>query len=91
MRTDRELLHLTNVLPVRTIYLYVVVGAYPQKITKEVNFLIVDYSSSAIIGLLTLNRWRVAMSTYHLFVKFPTKYGIREVQGDQLTAREVQG
>ena len=28
------------------------------------------------------------MSTYHLSVKFPTKYGIGEVQGDQLAARE---
>ena len=28
------------------------------------------------------------MSTYHLFVKLPTKYGIGEVQGDQLAARE---
>jgi len=28
------------------------------------------------------------MSTYHLSVKFPTEYGIGEVQGDQLAARE---
>lgn len=28
------------------------------------------------------------MSTYHLSVKFPTKYGIGEVQGDRLVARE---
>ena len=27
-------------------------------------------------------------STYHLFVKFPTDYGIEQVQGDQLIARE---
>ena len=54
------------------------------------NFLIVDYSSSynAIIGRRTLNSWKAATSTYHLFVKFPTEYDIGEVQGDQLANRE---
>ena len=28
------------------------------------------------------------MSTYHLLVKFPTEYRVREVQGDQLATRE---
>ena len=43
--------------PVGTIMLTMVVGAYPQQIIKEVNFLVVDCSSSynAIIGKLTLN------------------------------------
>ena len=30
----------------------------------------------------------LATSTYYLSVKFPTKYGIGEVQGDQLATRE---
>ena len=79
-----------KVLPLGTISLPVVVGSYPRKINKEVNFLVVDCSSSynAIIGRLTLNSWRAATSTYHLSIKFPTKYGIGEVQGDQLAARE---
>ena len=49
-----------------------------------------DCSSSynAIIGQLTLNSWKAVTSTYHLFVKFPTNYGIGQVQGDQLAARE---
>ena len=66
------------------------VGAYPQRITKEVDFLIVDYSSfnNAIIGRPTLNSWKAVTSTYHLSVKFPTDYGIRQVQGDQLATRE---
>ena len=100
MKIDKELLCPTNipligfggmkVLPVGTIFLLVVVGTYPQHITEEVNFLIIDCSSSynAIIGRPTLNSWRVAISTFHLSIKFPTEYGIREVQGDWLIARE---
>ena len=50
----------------------------------------VDCSSSynAIIGRPTLNRWKAVTSTYHLSVKFPTEYGVGQVQGDQLAARE---
>ena len=99
VRINKELLRLVNVpligfggikvLPSGTISLPIVVGSYPQ-INKEVNFLVVDCSSSynAIIGRLTLNSWKAATSIYHLSVKFPTEYGIGEVQGDQLAARE---
>ena len=50
----------------------------------------IDYSSfyNAIIGKPTLNSWKAVTSTYHLLVKFPTKYGVGQVQGDQLAARE---
>ena len=76
--------------PVGTISLPVVVGAYPQQVTRNVNFLVVDCSSSynAIIGRPTPNSWKTITSTYHLSVKFPTEYGVGEVQGDQLAARE---
>ena len=73
-----------------TISLPVVVGACPQQITKSVNFLGVDCSSSynAIIGRPTLNSWKAITSTYHLSVKFPTEHRVGQVQGDQLAARE---
>ena len=79
-----------KVQPVDTITLPVVVKAYPQQITKEVNFLVVDCSSSynAIIERSTLNSWKAITSTYHLSVKFPTDYKVGQVQGGQLTARE---
>ena len=50
----------------------------------------VDCSSSynAIIRRPTLNNWKVVTSTYHLSIKFLTKHGIGQVQGDQLVARE---
>ena len=100
MRLGRDQFHLVNsplvgfggmkVQPVGTITLPMMVGAYPQQITKEVNFLVMDCSSSynVIIGRPTLNNWKAVTSTYHLSVKFPTGYGIRQVQGDQLATRK---
>ena len=68
----------------------VVVGSYPRQITKSVNFLVVDWSSSynAIIGKPTLNSWKAVTSTYHLSVQFTTECGIGQAQGDQLATRE---
>ena len=79
-----------KVQPVGTIMLPVVVGTYPQQVTRNVNFLVVYCSSSynAIIGRPTLNSWKAVTSTYHLSVKFPTEHGVGEVQGDQLAGRE---
>ncbi|XP_050241072.1 uncharacterized protein LOC126689967 [Quercus robur] len=100
MKLGRDCLHPVNsplvgfggmkVQPVGTVTLPVVVGAYPQQVTKDVSFLVVDCSSSynAIIGRPTLNSWKAVTSTYHLSVKFPTDYGVGQVQGDQLAARE---
>ena len=35
-----------------------------------------------------MNNWKAVTSTYHLLVRFPTEYGVGEVQEDQLAARE---
>ena len=45
-------------------------------------------SYNIIIGRPTLNRWKVATSTYCLKVKFPTDNGVGEVRGDQILAKE---
>ena len=76
--------------PVGTITIPIVVGSYPQQITREVNFLVVDCTSSynAIIGRPTLNSWKAITSTYHLSVKFSMEYGTGQAQGDQLAVRE---
>ncbi|XP_075645638.1 uncharacterized protein LOC142616731 [Castanea sativa] len=78
-----------KVQPMGIVTLRVVVGTYPQ-VTKDVNFLVVDCSSSynALIGRPTLNSWKAVMSTYHLSIKFPTEHGVGQVQGDQLASRE---
>ena len=69
-----------KVQPVGTITLPVVVGTYPEQVTRNVNVLVVNCSSSynAIIGRSTLNSWKAVTSTYHLSVKFPTEHGVGE-------------
>ncbi|XP_030946323.1 uncharacterized protein LOC115970840 [Quercus lobata] len=100
MRIDKEWLALTNaplmgfggtkVFPLGAIILVVTAGDYTQQITKEVTFLVVDFSSAynAILGRPTLNSWKAVTSTYHLMIKFPTKYRVGELQGNQIAARE---
>ena len=60
------------------------------EITRNVTFLVVDCSSvyNGILERPTLNSWKAATSTYHLMIKFPTEYGIGELRGDQVAARE---
>ena len=80
----------TRVLPLGAITLSMTVGDYPQQITRDVTFLVVD-CSSAYNGILrrpTLNSWKAATSTYHLMIKFPIEYGIGELQRDQVAGRE---
>ena len=66
------------------------VGDYLQQITKDVTFLVVDcsFAYNAILGRLTLYSWKAVTSTYHLIIKFPSEYGVGEVCGDQVAARE---
>ncbi|XP_065637655.1 uncharacterized protein LOC136070931 [Quercus suber] len=80
----------TRVFPLGAVTLSVTVGDYPQQITKDVTFLVVVCSSAynAILRRPTLNSWKVATSTYHLIIKFPTNYGVGELRGDQMAARK---
>ena len=100
MRIDRKRLILVNaplirfrgtrVHPLGAVTLSVIVGDYPQQIIEDVTFLVVDCSSAynAILGRLTLNSWKVVISTYHLMIKFPTEYEVGEVRGDQVAVCE---
>ena len=100
MRIDRERLTLANaslvgfggmkVMPIGSVTLPVIVSTYPQQITRDVTFLVVDYSSTynAIIRRPTLNAWGATTSIYRLLLKFPTKNGIGEARGDQVAVRE---
>ena len=64
----------TRVFPLGAVTLSVIVGNYPQQITKDVTFLVVNCSSAynAILGRPILNSWKTVTSTYHLMIKFPT-------------------
>ena len=66
------------------------VGDYPQQIAKDVTFLVINCSSTynAILGRPILNSWKAVTSTYHLMIKFPTDYDVRELRGNQMAARE---
>ena len=99
MRIERERLVPTNaphvgfsgtrVYLLSAVTLPMMVDDYPQQITKDVTFLVVNYSSvyNAILGRPTLNSWKEITSTYHLMIKFPTKYEVRKVRGDQVIVR----
>ena len=80
----------SKVFPVKTITLPITIGTYPQQLTKEISFLVIDclFAYNAIIGRPTINTWRVAMFTYHLLVKLPREYRIGEACGDQMEARK---
>ena len=100
MRIDREQLISINVplvgfggtivFPLGAVMLLVTVGDYPQQITKDVTFLVVDYSFAynAILGQATLNSWKAVTSIYHLMIKFPIDYGVKELWGNQVAARK---
>ena len=80
----------TKVYPLDAVTLPVTVGDYPQQITKDVTFLVVDCSSTynAILRRPTLNSRKAVTSTYHLMIEFPTEYKVGEVRGDQVVVRE---
>ena len=94
MRIDKEQLVPVNALlvgfggmrvfPIGAVTLTVTVGDYPQQITKEVTFLVVNcsFAYNAILGQPTLNSLKAITSTYHLTIKFPTDYEVRKLRGN---------
>ena len=79
-----------KVYPKGIMTLLVTMGAYPKKLTRQLDFLVIDclFSYNMIIKRPTLNCWKVATSTYCLKVKFPMENGVGEVKEDQVLARE---
>ncbi|XP_075633381.1 uncharacterized protein LOC142605838 [Castanea sativa] len=74
-----------RIIPRGIVTLTVIAGTYPTQVTKNIDFLIVDYPSTnnIILGRPALNILRAAMSTYYLKVKFPIAYGVGEIKGDK--------
>ena len=79
-----------KVYPKGIVTLTVIVGTLPRQLTRQLDFLVVDYQSSynVIIERPTLNHWKAATSAYCLKVKFPTENGVGKMKGDQVLARE---
>ena len=80
----------TRVFPLGAVMLSVTVGDYPQQITKDITFLVVDCSSTynAILGWPTLNSWNVVTLTYHLMIKFLIDCGVGKLRRNQVAVRE---
>lgn len=74
-----------KLLPIRTINLPVTTGVGDKQIMKVVHY---PSAYNSILGRPTLNQIKVVTSTYHLLMCFPTKEGVGEVIGDQVTAQE---
>ncbi|GAV70299.1 hypothetical protein CFOL_v3_13797 [Cephalotus follicularis] len=78
------------VYPLGSIDLSVVAGTAPHRTHVQITFLVVDTPSpyNAIIGRPCLNLLEAIVSTRHLVMKFPTRFGVGEVRGDQQVARQ---
>ncbi|GAV73507.1 hypothetical protein CFOL_v3_16992 [Cephalotus follicularis] len=76
--------------PLGSIDLSVVAGTAPRQTQVEMTFLVVDTPSpyNAIIGRPGLNLLEAIVCMRHLLMKFPTRFGVGEVKGDQQVARE---
>ncbi|GAV79415.1 hypothetical protein CFOL_v3_22880, partial [Cephalotus follicularis] len=81
----RETVH-----PLGSIDLSIIVGLSPCQTQVQMTFLVVDTPSpyKAIIGRPRLNAMKAIVSTRHLLVKFPTRFGMGQIRGDQQTARQ---
>ncbi|GAV66043.1 hypothetical protein CFOL_v3_09554, partial [Cephalotus follicularis] len=79
-----------NIHPLGSINLSVVAGVTPCQTQVEMTFLVVDTPSpyNAIVGRPGVNLIEAIVSTRHLLMKFPTRFGMGEVRGDQQAARQ---
>ncbi|GMN26015.1 hypothetical protein TIFTF001_036155 [Ficus carica] len=73
-----------------TINLPIAIGDGPERVTRMVEFIVVDRPSAynVILGRPTLNAIKAVISTYHLAMKFSTQGGIGVFRGNQEGARK---
>ncbi|GAV75747.1 hypothetical protein CFOL_v3_19223, partial [Cephalotus follicularis] len=72
-----------------SINLLVVAGTAPRQTQVHMTFLVVDTLSpyNILVWQPRLNFIEAIVSTRHLVMKFPTRFGVREIRGDQQVAR----
>ena len=63
---------------------------YAGGINLNVNFAVLDSPSAynMILGRPWIHKMRAVPSTFHQVVRFPTKWGIKEIKGEQSISRE---
>ncbi|GAV81058.1 hypothetical protein CFOL_v3_24517, partial [Cephalotus follicularis] len=76
--------------PLGSIDLSVVAGTTPRQTQVQMTFLVIDRLSpyNAIIGHPGLNLMEAIVSTRHLLMKLPTRFGVGEARGDPQVARQ---
>ncbi|XP_022146774.1 uncharacterized protein LOC111015901 [Momordica charantia] len=79
-----------RIIPKGRIELPITFRSEPKSITRMVDFLVVDYTSSynTILERPTMHMLRAIPSTYHQSMKFPTPGGVGEIKGEQRVSRE---
>ncbi|GAV60505.1 hypothetical protein CFOL_v3_04035 [Cephalotus follicularis] len=79
-----------TVHPLESIDLSVITGLSPCQTQVQKTFLVIDTPSpyNAIIGRPRQNPMEAIVSTRHLLVKFPTRFGVGNIRGDQEAARQ---
>ncbi|KAL2248312.1 UNVERIFIED_CONTAM: Retrovirus-related Pol polyprotein from transposon [Sesamum indicum] len=80
----------SEIAPLGTLDLPVLMGDEPRRKTLMVKFLVVDtpFAYNVILGRPALNSFRAVVCTYHLKMKFLTNAGVGEVRCDKEEARK---
>ncbi|KAK0602487.1 hypothetical protein LWI29_033942 [Acer saccharum] len=68
----------------------IVLPVYAEGVNLYINFLVLDCQSpyNAILGRPWIHELKAIPSTYHQLIKFPIKWGVKEIKGEQRAARE---
>ncbi|KAI3443830.1 hypothetical protein Pfo_000495 [Paulownia fortunei] len=76
--------------PMGQVILPVIMGLDPNRKTRMIKFLVTHsfLAYNIILGRPSLNTFQAVVSTFHITLKFPVDEGIREVEGDQYSARK---
>ncbi|XP_031272267.1 uncharacterized protein LOC116130681 [Pistacia vera] len=68
----------------------IILPIYADKVNKQTVFLVIDCPSpyNVILGLPWIYDMRAIPSTFHQTIRFPTKWGVREIKGDPKASRD---
>ncbi|XP_056687801.1 uncharacterized protein [Spinacia oleracea] len=74
----------------KTTFGEVTLPVYAQGINQQVKFCVIDCPSSynIIYGRPWIHDMKAIPSTYHQTIKFPTRWGVQEIKGDQQESKE---